>query len=102
MRVVRYSVQALPEVGFAVMELCPSFYARGECALSLLCSCTQSDGGPLCSVVKVCGTLGQALEAADVLEAAKGGARLLPSGGVRCSPVVWAAFHSIDEGEVPY
>lgn len=75
MKVVRYSVQPHPDGGFAVMELCSDWYAHGACRYELWCQCLHSDGGPLQCIAKVCGTLAQALEVCEVLEAALGGVR---------------------------
>lgn len=64
--------------GFAVWEVCPRWYARGWCAYALWCRCALSDGGPLESVVGVHESLPDALEGAEVLEAAKGGVVEVP------------------------
>lgn len=87
--------------GFAIWELCPTWYAHGACRSELWCSCRLSDGGPLQSIVQVDATLQEALEACDVLEAAKGGIREVPS-GTACDAAAVAAFCSIDPGDVPW
>lgn len=94
MKVVRYSVQEHPD-GQAVMEVCAGFFSAGACRFELWCQCMHSSGGPLQSVVKVLGTLPDALAVCDVLEAAQGGVREVSDGvdsvqvfhgGFSCAP----------------
>lgn len=95
MKVVRYSVQDHPD-GYAVWELCPDVYAVGECRYALWCQCLHSSGGPLCAVVKVLGTLADALAVCETMEAAMGGIKEV-SDGERCGSGI-----APDDWEVPY
>ena len=92
---MRYAVQDHP-AGWSTWELCSDWYAVGECRFALWCQCNHSSGGPLRSVVKVLGALGDALAVCETLEAAQGGVKELPSG---CLVVGSSA---VAAGDVPY
>ena len=95
MKHVRYAVQDHP-AGWSTWELCSDWYAFGECRFALWCQCNHSSGGPLRSVVKVLGTVADALAVCETLEAAQGGVKELPSG---CLVVGSSA---VAAGDVPY
>jgi hypothetical protein len=101
--------------GCAVLRVCADVLQVGECRDALVCSCEHSDAGPLRVELRKFPARHQADEFARIRQAEfdadpvallqRWEARpVVPSAGdgVPCSAEAWAAFHSIDPGDVPY